>query len=323
MTAPAVALPVPVDDGTVRAAGALLWRGRGKRLEVAIVHRPKYDDWSWPKGKLDPGESWAEAAVREVLEETGLHARLGIPLPLARYRVGAPRPHRPKVVQYWAAQVIATGGPIAQEVDEVRWLPAAKARRTLRYRRDQMQLDALLAAADGGALDSWPLLVIRHASTVPRSRWKGEDDVRPLNEPGKERAAELVPVLAAYHVQRLVTSDTERCAATLAPYARSAGLRLRGKHSLSEEGFAKDGSRLSKALDKLLAHGEPAALCTHRPVLPTVLRELAERTDSADVAEALRESAGPGLVKGEVLVAHVRGRGDDARVVAVERHDTY
>ena len=126
MTTPApravTALPVPVDDGTVRAAGALLWRGHGKKLEVAVVHRPKYDDWSWPKGKLDPGESWAEAAVREVLEETGLHARLGIPLPLARYRVGTTRPYRPKVVQYWAAQVIAKGGDIAQEVDEVRWL---------------------------------------------------------------------------------------------------------------------------------------------------------------------------------------------------------
>jgi 8-oxo-dGTP diphosphatase len=323
MTAPAVALPVPVDDGTVRAAGALLWRGKGKKLEVAVVHRPKYDDWSWPKGKLDPGESWAEAAVREVLEETGLHARLGIPLPLARYRVGATRPYRPKVVQYWAARVVATGGQIAQEVDEVRWLPPDKARRTLHYRRDRLQLDALVAAADAGALDSWPLLVVRHASTVPRRAWKGEDSERPLNDTGKARAAELVPVLSAYQVQRLVTSDTERCAATLAPYARVSGLRLRGRHAFSEDGYSQDPKRLVKALDKLLGKGEPAAVCTHRPVLPAVLKALAERAGSADVGEALRESAGPGLVKGEVLVAHVSGHGEDARVVAVERHDTY
>ena len=180
-----------------------------------------------------------------------------------------------------------------------------------------------MAAADAGALDSWPLLVVRHASTVPRRAWKGEDSVRPLNEPGKARAAELVPVLAAYQVQRLLTSDSERCAATLAPYARANGLRLRGRHAFSEEGFSQDPKRLTKGLAKLLAKGEPAAICTHRPVLPAVLRSLAERAGSADVAQALRESAGPGLVKGEVLVAHVSGRGEDARVVAVERHDTY
>jgi 8-oxo-dGTP diphosphatase len=323
MTAPAVMLPLPVADGTVRAAGALLWREHGKRLQVAMVHRPKYDDWSWPKGKLDPGESWAQAAVREVLEETGLHARLGIPLPPARYRVGTSRPYRPKVVHYWAAQVVATGGPLAEEVDEVRWLPADKARRTLHYQRDRAQLDALLAAADTGALDSWPLLVVRHASSVPRRAWKDEDQLRPLNEAGKARALGLAPLLSAYQVQRLVTSDSERCAATLAPYARMTGLRLRGKHAFSEEGFADSPGRTAKALGKLLAQGEPAALCTHRPVLPSLLRALAKQAASPEVAHALSESAGPGLVKGEVLVAHVIGQGDRARVVAVERHDTY
>ncbi|GAA4360886.1 NUDIX hydrolase [Angustibacter luteus] len=323
MTAQVVALPAPVDDGTVRAAGALLWRGRGKGLEVAVVHRPKYDDWSWPKGKLDPGESWAEAAVREVLEETGLHARLGIPLPLARYEVGTSRPYRRKVVQYWAAQVVASGGHLTDEVDEVRWLPADQARGRLHYRRDQVQLDALIEADAHGTIDARPLLVVRHASSVSRRRWKQDDVQRPLDEAGRERASELIPLLSAYQVQRLVTSDAERCAATLAPYARATGGRLRGRHALSEEGFAADAGGAVRVVAKLLAKGEPAALCTHRPVLPTVLGALAERSASERVAAALRESAGPGLVKGEVLVAHVSGQGEDARVVAVERHDTY
>ncbi len=310
-----------VDESVVRAAGALLWRGSQDALEVALVHRPKYDDWSWPKGKLEPGEAWAAAAVREVHEETGLHARLGIPLPLSTYDVGTAGALRPKVVQYWAAQVLAGDGELANEVDEVRWLEAAEARRLLDYRRDRLQLKALDDAARAGQLDTWPLLVVRHASAVPRRRWKQPDPRRPLDAAGHARALQLVPILSAYGVTRLLTSDAERCAATIAPYGRAAGVRVLGRHALSEEGFADDSSRAVNALGKAVARGEAAALCTHRPLLPTLIGALADRCAHPDVASALRESAGPGLVKGEVLVTHIAGSGDDARVVAVERHD--
>ncbi|GAB3592194.1 NUDIX hydrolase [Angustibacter peucedani] len=322
--APLVAEPVR-DEGVVRAAGALLWRERpgsdgSPELQVALVHRPKYDDWSWPKGKLDPGESWAAAAVREVLEETGLHVRLGIPLPHATYEVGGNGSTRPKVVHYWAAHVLADGGELADEVDEVVWTTFAEARSRLDYRRDRLQLKALRAAARESRLDTWPLLVVRHASSVGRRRWKDDDARRPLDDAGHARAADLVPVLSAYGVTRVVTSDAERCAATVAPFARAAGVRLIGRHSLSEEGFADDPARAVATLGKVLSRGEPAAVCTHRPLLPAVLGHLAEHAPHPDVAAALRESAGPGLVKGEVLVAHVAGVGDGASVVAVERH---
>src|SRR6478735_5037150 len=146
-------------------------------------------------------------------------------------------------------------------MDEVRWLPADKARGRLHYRRDQIQLDALLEADARDTIDARPLLVVRHASSVSRRRWKKDDVLRPLDEAGRERATELIPLLSAYQVQRLITSDAERCAATLAPYARATGERLRGRHALSEEGFEADPEGAARVVSKLLAKGEPAALC--------------------------------------------------------------
>lgn len=308
--------------GSVRAAGALLWR-RDDRLEVALVHRPKYADWSWPKGKLDPGESWAGACVREVREETGLLVTIGLPLPPATYAVGSNGGVRPKVVRYWAARALAGGvRTMDDEVDEVAWLGVDEAARRLDYQRDREQLAALADADARDHLATWPLAVVRHAKSVPRSRWKHSDQQRPLNEVGSARADALVPVLAAYGVRQLVSSPSARCAATVEPYSRSACARLRLREGLSEEGFEDDPASAVAVITTVLDKGVATAVCSHRPVLPTLLGALADRASDDAVAQALRESAGPGLVKGEVLVAHVSGRGPDAVVVAVERHDT-
>jgi 8-oxo-dGTP diphosphatase len=309
-------------DATVRAAGVLPWRRSDAGLEVALVHRPKYDDWSWPKGKLDAGEAWPAAAVREAREETGLEVLLGLPLPPASYDVGTRGSYRPKVVRYWAAHVVGDQGAPLNEVDDLRWLPPDDARRLLTYRRDRVQLDALIVADADDAVVTWPLAVVRHASSVGRRTWKGEDADRPLDPAGARRARDLVPLLAAYGVTRLVSSPTERCIATMAPYARATRARLRLHEGLTEEAFTADAGRPVRTLHKALARARPTALCTHRPVLPAVLLDLADRACRPAVADALRESAGPGLVKGEVLVAHLHGTGDAARVVAVERHDT-
>jgi 8-oxo-dGTP diphosphatase len=309
-------------DATVRAAGVLPWRRGDAGLEVAVVHRPKYDDWSWPKGKLEPGEAWPTAAVRETREETGLAVHLGLPLPPASYDVGARGSYRPKVVRYWAAQVRGDAGAPQNEVDDLRWLPPDDARRRLTYRRDRMQLDALITADADDAVDTWPLVVVRHASSVGRRSWKGEDADRPLDAAGARRARDLVPLLAAYGVSRVLCSPTERCIATLAPYAGVTDARLRLQEGLTEQAFRDDAQRPLRTLAKALERARPTALCTHRPVLPGLLLDLADRACRPAVADALRESAGPGLVKGEVLVAHVHGTGADARVVAVERHDT-
>ena len=311
----------PPAPATVRAAGALVWR-REHRLELALVHRPKYDDWSWPKGKLETDESWAGACVREVLEETGLHVRLGLPLPDACYIVGTNGISRPKVVRYWAAHVIAElGGPDA-EVDEVRWLSITEAAELLDYRRDREQLHALATADALGRLQTWPLAVVRHAKSVPRSRWKHNELRRPLLDAGLSRAEAIAPILAAYGVHDLVSSPAARCVSTLEPYALRVGVGVRLDEGLSEGGFADDPTSTAALVDAVLDQGVPAAICSHRPVLPALLQTLARRCVDDTAACALRESAGPGLVKGEVLIAHVRGLGPGAEVVAVERQDT-
>ena len=165
----------------IPAAGTVPWRRRRGQLEVALVHRPKYDDWAWPKGKLDPDEEWPVAAVRETHEETALEVRLGRPLPAAAYTVldrdGEPTT---KEVRYWAAEVTGGGGPLANEIDEVRWLDVVAASDRLDYARDRDQLRAVVRADKAGGLSTWPLAFIRHAKSLPRG---------PVDRPRRPAAA--------------------------------------------------------------------------------------------------------------------------------------
>ena len=189
------------------------------------MHRPQYDDWAWPKGKLDPDEEWPVAAVRETHEETALHVRLGRPLPTATYT--APRPRRR--ARHQGGPLLGCGGHRRRrhrsqhEIDEVRWLDVVAASDRLDYARDRDQLRAVVRADKEGGLSTWPLAVIRHAKSVPRSQWTDPDDrLRPLVAPGVDRANAIVPLLAAYGVRRLVCSPSVRCADTLAPVCRVA-----------------------------------------------------------------------------------------------------
>ena len=310
----------------IPAAGTVPWRLRDGILEVALVHRPRYDDWSWAKGKLDPGEDWAVAAVRETDEETGLAVRLGPPLPEARYLVlGRDGIPDDKVVRYWSARVTGGAGHLVNEIDEVAWLDVPSAHARLDYARDRDQLLALVRLHQTDRLDTWPLVLVRHAQAVPRGSWAGHDPARPLTDAGRARAAELAAVLGAYGVTRVVSSPSTRCARTVGPYAVAAGVRLRTRPGLSEEGFAAAPAKAHRHLARLLEHAEPALLCTHGPVLPDLLDDLALRLDidkpaSVEVVEEFAEARDERLEKGEALVCHVVGRGADARVVAVERH---
>jgi phosphohistidine phosphatase SixA/ADP-ribose pyrophosphatase YjhB (NUDIX family) len=311
----------------VPAAGTVPWRRRRGTLEVALVHRPKYDDWSWAKGKLDPGEEWPVAAARETLEETGLQVHLRAPLPPATYmvldRTGEPAT---KQVRYWASEVVGGHGRLQNEIDEVRWLDVVAAHDRLDYARDREQLRAVVRADAAGRLTTWPLAVVRHAHARPRRSWKGPDPDRPLDDRGVQRAEAIVPLLAAYGVSRLVSSGSARCADTLRPYAAATGLRLRLKDGLSEEGYAADPARSAHHLRRVVERGAPTAVCSHGPVLPSLLLDLAARVDPAAdddgaAAATLAGAAADGQMgKGEVLVCHLVDTGDAARVVAVERY---
>lgn len=311
----------------IPAAGTVPWRRRRGTLQVALVHRPRYDDWSWSKGKLDPDEEWPVAAVRETLEETGLEVRLGRPLPPAAYSV-LDRTARmaTKEVRYWTAEVVGGTGRLLNEIDQVAWLDVATAYSRLDYARDRDQLRALVRADQTGGLASWPIVLVRHARAVPRESWKRADDqARPLDRRGQERASALVPMLAAYGVTRLVSSPSVRCSDTLRPYAVKLGTRLKLKQGLSEEGYADDPKRAPRHLRRVLERGAGTAICSHGPVLPDLLDALAaivepDGPQAEEASRQLKTASADGMGKGEALVVHVVGTGGDARVVAVERY---
>jgi 8-oxo-dGTP diphosphatase len=133
------ALPAEVvrfrrSETLVRAAGGLVVRDGPEGSEVLLVHRPRYDDWTFPKGKLDPGESDEQAAIREVEEETGYRCSLEIELPSTSY---IDAKGRPKLVRYWLMRVVDGDFAANDEVDEIVWLPASAARAMLTYDRDR------------------------------------------------------------------------------------------------------------------------------------------------------------------------------------------
>jgi len=286
-----------------------------------VVHRPRYDDWSWAKGKLDPGEEWPVAAVREVFEETGLHVRLGRPLSTSRYDVvEGSRDPEPKEVRYWAAEVVGGAGTLVNEIDEVIWLDVDAAADRLTYARDRGQLDGLVRADRNGTLKTWPLVIVRHANAGSRSSWTQADPLRPLDASGRERAQALVPLLKSYGVTRVVTSPSVRCLDTVLPYAVTEELKIRLKPGLSEESFAQRPDHAPRHLTKLLARGSATVMSTHGPVLPVLLERLAEMADSDEGSAKLliSEAAHRGMGKGEALVAHLVGTADQARVVDAE-----
>jgi 8-oxo-(d)GTP phosphatase len=278
----------------VLAAGAVVFRP-GK--DVLLIHRPRYDDWSFPKGKLDPGEHVAAAAVREVAEETGLRVRLGPPLAEQQYTL---ENGNRKVVSYWVGRVVGdddvSGYAPNNEVDAVEWVAYDKALDRLTHDHDR----DTLREAGKVRRRTHPVVILRHSQARSRKAWRKDDRLRPLLRAGQRQAEKLVPVLAAYDATRIVSSSSTRCVETVAPYVDATGRKPELVDGLSEE----DATRKSVAgvVEELVAGDEGAVLCTHRPVLPKVFEVLGVKD--------------PGLDLGEMLVVHVR----KGEVVATERH---
>lgn len=138
--------PIDLHQFDVHAAGGVPWRRAADgSLEVVVVHRPRYDDWSFPKGKLDPGETFEQAAVRELAEETGYAVDLGVELPSVTY---LDRTGRSKVVRWWAVTVLSGAFAPNDEVDQLAWTPAVAAAAILTYDADVETLDALVNLVD-------------------------------------------------------------------------------------------------------------------------------------------------------------------------------
>ena len=225
-------------------------------------------------------------------------------------------------------RVVGGDGRLVNEIDEVVWLDVPGAHARLDYARDRDQLLALVRLHQEDRLDSWPLVLVRHAHAVPRGEYRGDDDTRrPLTAPGRLARAALVAGARAHTGSP--GSSARPPSAAFAPstrIARSAGAKVRcaprtGSRRRATPSAAQGATHLRRLLDR----GEAALLCTHGPVMPSMLDELAARLDldvagAVEVVEAFAEARDDKLAKGEALVCHVVGTGDAARVVAVERH---
>lgn len=306
---------------TIYAAGCILWREEKGVLMVALVHRGRYNDYGWAKGKLDPGEILPQTAVREIEEETGLRVNLGIKLGVQHYNVPS---GEPKEVHYWAARV--TDKALAkskfvphEEVAEVLWLTPGEAAAKLSYEADKAFLEVLLELNRVGNLRTKPFVLLRHAKATPRSEWKGPDGKRPLLPAGFVQAKSVAPLLAAFGVKRIVTSPWVRCRTTVEPYAESRNIKVIERLALSEHGNANGPAQTRKVVRQLVETGLASVLCSHRPSLPTIIDALAEYgTPSQEIL--LHE--GRALKPGHAMVVHltVAKKGEKRRIVAIENY---
>lgn len=287
----------------INAAGGVVWRKRagsgpsGPRVDVLVAHRPSYDDWSFPKGKVDPGEDLQATAVREIAEETGLHVRLGVPLMQVSYPIAAGT----KVVDYWSARQVGQGdidGFVPnKEVDELRWVGLREARDLLTYEHDVEVLEAFRSLRERQGHRARTLIVLRHGKAAPRTEG-GDDLERPLTEIGVARAKTLVPLLAAYGIRRVVSSPAVRCAQTVEPYAHSISTFLEIDDRLSEDTRA---AQVERSVASLLDRKKPVVLSSHRPTLPWIFDAIG--TDVHDLAP------------GQAIVVHHR----KGTVIATEK----
>lgn len=253
----------------VYAAGAVLWRPGNPGVQIAVIHRPRYDDWSLPKGKVDPGETAPAAAVREVFEETGHHAHLGRRIAMSSY----PTDQGMKKVHFWAAR--SNGGEFVpgSEVDDLLWLPVADAMNKLDYPQDRKVLRRFAKYP----ADTQTVLVVRHGTAGRKSRFSGDDTDRPLDKRGRAQAEALVPLLLAFGATDVYAADRLRCHQTVEPLAAELGVTIRNESSLTEEAYARNPKRGRNRVLRIAAREGTPVICTQGKVIPDLISWWCER----------------------------------------------
>lgn len=296
------------------AAGAVVTRAGKNEIEFLLIFRKYRGDWTFPKGKVDPGEHLLTAAVREVREETGFAVSLGVPLPTQTYEVDGIR----KDSHYWVAQKLAGEFVPNDEVDEIAWLSLEQAKAKLTYKHDQ---EVLAAAAN--SIPTIPLIVLRHTQSVKRGDWLLSSDAlseadtsRPLTAVGRMQANSLVGALAAFGVAELHSSDSRRCRDTVGPYATGRSLPVVLEKTVSEERHKDHPERAIARVKELAEIPRALVLCTHRPVLPAVMEAL---SSIFTVENETKKTFDPAFTPGTMVVYH-RDATNLRRIVSVERH---
>jgi 8-oxo-dGTP pyrophosphatase MutT (NUDIX family)/broad specificity phosphatase PhoE len=256
----------------VLAAGAVLWRPGAdgpEHPEIAVIHRPRYDDWSLPKGKVDPGESEPVTAVREILEETGYHARLGRRLASVSY----PVEQGTKKVRYWAARATEGRFEPNDEVDKLLWLPVADAVPMLCYPHDRKVVRRFARQP----ADTRNLLIVRHGTAGRKSRYKGDDRKRPLDKHGRAQAEALVGLLLAFGATDLHAASRVRCHQTIEPLADELGVTIHDEPDLTEEAYADNRRRARARVLEIAEKSGTRVICSQGKVIPDLITWWCER----------------------------------------------
>ena len=260
-------------SATILAAGAVLWRkGEKKKIEVLIIHRPKYDDWTFPKGKAEIGEPLIACAYREVLEETNIETAFGPYLGEVEYLTNDGK----KKVSFWSAKVIKEKEFNSNaEVDQLKWVEVTKVKELLTLDTDIKILEQFLQIE----LDTKPLVLLRHAKAVTRDEWQGEDDDRPLDSYGQNQAKRLLAMYQVFNLEQIHSSDAVRCYDTVVAIAKGLNIKLEVTGKLSESTFKKDKEKAFDYAKDLMKLNESVLLCSHNPILPKMLNKLTKKSE--------------------------------------------
>jgi len=290
-----------LEQEVIRAAGAVLWRRLSDELlQIALIHRPRYDDWSFPKGKAEEGESDISCAYREVLEETGYETLFGPELGDIKYEVEGVA----KKVKYWSAQAIGNPSNIMDqnEVDQLIWVTLDDAKKKLTLDSDKK----ILKNFESFGADTYPLILLRHAKAVAREEWESDDGDRPLAHIGQMQAKRFLSQLLPFAISEIYTSDAVRCYESIEPIARSLSLNPIFSPTLSEYAYGKDKKSWSPLIKEILENDSSTLVCSHNPVIPEIVKKLIGKKNFKELDHD--------LLPGESWVLHHR----DGEIVAID-----
>ena len=249
----------------VRAAGGVVYRHRDDgRIEFVLVHRPAYDDWTLPKGKLLKNERLEHGALREVHEETGMVCHIARSLGTIAY---VDRRGRDKVVWYWLMRAVEGEFLARAEIDEVAWLPYAQARNKLSYTHDRVLMDRVRSHAP----EAVKVFLVRHAEAGSRGDWQGDDLLRPLSKKGWRQAEKIVALLHGEPIEKILSSPAVRCRQTVEPLAAERHI------TIEDEPVLLEGTPWQDVRDVIRFAREPTVLCSHGDIVEALVEHLVLR----------------------------------------------
>jgi 8-oxo-dGTP pyrophosphatase MutT (NUDIX family)/phosphohistidine phosphatase SixA len=271
---------VPRESATpeIRAAGGVVWCVNKGKVEVALVHRPRYDDWSLPKGKLQPDESELAAAVREVGEELGAQVTVSRRIGTVSYNAASAR----KTVTYWVMRHVHGQFVPNDEVDEIAWVRPRAAREKLTYHVDRRVMSDFAAVPIPDSV----IVLLRHARAGKRSEWPGNDADRPLDPSGIEQARRLVPLLAYFAPDRIASADLARCVQTVEPLADELGLKVDADHVFADDAFGRAPTATEDAVLALAKPGKVSVVCSQGQTIPRLVEHLGRGVVPSDTRKA-------------------------------------